>query len=80
MLVKELLIGFDGFDDTIVVFRDDARREIARGHLRGIMQAVRELEKCRDYTLGRLLDMEVQGCQHDSMLPYEYLTIYVGRW
>lgn len=80
MLVKEYLMGFEGFDDCIVVFKNDARREIARGHLRGIMQAVREPEKCRDYTLGRLLDMELQDCQHDSMAPYEYLTVYVGRW
>lgn len=80
MLVKEFLAGFDGFDDCTVVFRDDARREIARGHLRGIMQAVMEPKKCRDYTLSRLLDMELQGSNHDSMAPYEYLTIYVGRW
>ena len=80
MLVKEFLTGFAGFDDTTVVFRDDARREIARGHLRGILQAVREPEKCHDYTLKRLLSMELQGCRHDSMAPYEYITIYVGRW
>ena len=80
MLVKEFLAGFSGFDDTTVVFRDDARREIARGHLRGIMQAVKEPEKRHDYTLSRLLDMELQGCHHDSMAPYEYLTVYVGRW
>lgn len=80
MLVKEFIAGFDGFDDCTVVFRDDARSEIARGHLRGIMQAVREPEKCRDYTLSRLLDMELQGCHHESMSPYEYLTLYVGRW
>lgn len=80
MLVKEFLTGFDGFDDCTVVFRDDARHEIARGHLRGIMQAVREPDKCRDYTLGRLLNMELQDCNHDSMAPYEYLTVYVGRW
>lgn len=80
MLVKDFLLGFDGFDSTCVVFRDDARREIARGHLRGIIQAVRDTEKCRDYTLRRLLDMELQGCHHDSMPPYEYLTVFVGRW
>lgn len=80
MLVKDCLMEFDGLGDTVVVFRDDARHEIARGHLRGIMQAVREPEKCRDYTLSRLLDMEVQGCRHDFMIPYEYLTVYVGRW
>lgn len=80
MLVKEFLAGFDGFDNCIVVFRDDARHEIARGHLRGIMQAVREPDKCRDYTLSRLLNMELQHCLHDSMAPYEYLTVYVGRW
>lgn len=80
MLVKEFLAWFDGFDDCTVVFRDDARHEIARGHLRGIMQAVSEPEKCHDYTLCRLLDMEIQGSNHDSMAPYEYLTVYVGRW
>lgn len=80
MLVKEFLAGFDGFDDCTVVFRDDAKHEIARGHLRGIMQAVREPKKCRDYTLSRLLDMELQCSHHDSMAPYEYLTVYVGRW
>lgn len=80
MLAKELLKGFDGFDDCIVVFRDDARHEIARGHLRGIMQAVRKPEKCHDYTLNRLFNMEVQECHHDSMSLYEYLTLYVGRW
>ena len=80
MLVKEFLTGFDGFDDCNVVFRDDARHEIARGHLRGIMQAVNEPSKCRDYTLSKLLDMEVQDCHHDCMAPYEYLTVYVGRW
>lgn len=80
MLVKEFLMGFVDFNDTIVVFRDDAHHEIARGHLCGIMQAVREPNKCHDYTLGRLLDMELQGCHHDSMFPYEYLTVFVGRW
>lgn len=80
MLVKDFLLKFDGFDSTRVVFRDDTRREIARGHLHGIMQAVREPEKCNDYTLSRLLNMEVQECHHDSMSPYEYLTLYVGRW
>ena len=80
MLVKEFLAGFAGLDDCTVVFRDAARREIARGHLRGVMQAVRNPEKCRDYTLLRLLGMELQGCHHDSMFPYEYITLYVGRW
>lgn len=80
MLVKEFLKGFNGLDDCIVVFRDDSRHEIARGHLRGIMQAVRKPVKCHDYTLTTLLDMEVQDYRHDSMVIYEYLTVYVGRW
>lgn len=78
MLVKEFLAGFDACGGAIVVFRDDARREIARGHLRGILQAGREPDKCSDYTLSRLFNMEVQDCRHDSMGLYEYLTVYVG--
>lgn len=80
MLVKKFLIGFDGLGDAVVVFRDDAHHEIARGHLHGIMQAVRNPKKCRDYTLSRLLNMQLQGYRHDSTEPYEYLTLYVGRF
>lgn len=80
MLVKELLAGFEGLESTIVVFRDDARHEIARGHLRSIMQAIKLPQLNRDYTLERLLDMEVQDEKYDCTFPYEYLTVYVGRW
>lgn len=80
MLVKDFLAGFDGLESTVVVFRDDARREIARGHLRGIMQAIKLPQLNRDYTLERLLDMEVQDETYDCTFPYEYLTVYVGRW
>lgn len=80
MLVKEFLAVFDGLESTIVVFRDDTRQEIARGHLRGIMQAIKLPQLNRDYTLSRLLDMELQGDNYECSFPYEYLTIYVGRW
>lgn len=80
MLVKDFLKGFDGLDSTIVVFRDDARQEIARGHLRGILQAIKLPQLNRDYTLTRLLDMELQGDNYECSFPYEYLTLYVGRW
>lgn len=80
MLVKEFLAGFDGLDSTVVVFRDDARQEIARGHLRGILQAIKLPQLNRDYTLTRLLDMELQGDAYEYSFPYEYLTLYVGRW
>lgn len=79
MLVKEFLEGFDGLESTVVVFRDDARQEIARGHLRGIMQAIKLPQLNRDYTLARLLDMEVQAKKYDCTFPYEYLTVYVDR-
>ena len=80
MLVKEFLAGFEGLESTVVVFRDDARREIARGHLRGILEAVKLPQLNRDYTLTRLLDMELQGDNYECSFPYEYLTLYVGRW
>ena len=80
MLVKEFLAGFDGLESTIVVFRDDARHEIARGHLRGITQAIKLPQLNRDYTLARLLDMEIESSIYECSFPYEYLTIYVGRW
>ena len=76
MLVKDFLAGFDGLESTIVVFRDDARQEIARGHLHGIMQAIKLPQLNRDYTLERLLDMELQGDNYECSFPYEY----VGRW
>ena len=79
MLVKDFIAGFDGLESTIVVFRDDAGQEIARGHLRGILQAIKLPELNRDYTLARLLDMELQGYNYECSFPYEYLTIYVGR-
>lgn len=80
MLVKEFLKGFDGLESTVIVFRDDARNEIARGHLRGIMQAIKLPQLNRAYTLSRLLDMELQGYNYECSFPYEYLTLYVGRW
>lgn len=80
MLVKDFLAGFDGLESTIVVFRDDARDEIARGHLRGILQAIKLPNLNRDYTLERLLDMDIQDETYDCTFPYEYLTVYVGRW
>ena len=80
MLVKDFIKGFDGLESTVVVFRDDARQEIARGHLRGIMQAIKLPRLNRDYTLARLLDMEVQSEDYECTFPYEYLTVYVGRW
>lgn len=80
MLVKDFLKGFDGLDSTIVVFRDDTRQEIARGHLRGILQAIKLPQLNRDYTLSRLLDMELQDDNYECSSPYEYLTLYVGRW
>lgn len=80
MLVKEFLAGFEGLESTIVVFRDDTGNEIARGHLRGIMQAIKLPQLNRDYMLERLLDMEVQDETYDCTFPYEYLTVYVGRW
>lgn len=80
MLVKEFLAGFDGLESTVVVFKDDAQQEIARGHLRGILQAIKLPQLNRDYTLARLLDMELQADSYECSFPYEYLTIYVGRW
>lgn len=80
MRVKDFIKGFDGLESTVVVFRDDARQEIARGHLRGIMQAIKLPRLNRDYTLARLLDMEVQSEDYECTFPYEYLTVYVGRW
>lgn len=80
MLVKEFLTSFDGLESTVVVFKDDTRQEIARGHLRGILQAIKLPHLNRDYTLARLLDMELQGDSYECSFPYEYLTIYVGRW
>ena len=80
MLVKDFIKRFDGLESTIVVFRDDARDEIARGHLRGILQAVNLPHLNRDYTLSRLLDMEMEADTYECSFPYEYLTIYVGRW
>lgn len=77
MLVKDFLKGFDGLDSTVVVFRNDARQEIARGHLRGIMQTIKLTHLNRDYTLARLLDMELQGYNYECSFPYEYLTLYV---
>lgn len=80
MLVKEFLAGFDGLESTVVVFRDDARQEIARGHLGPIVRAIKLPQLNRDYTLKRLLDMELQGDNYECSFPYEYLTLYVGRW
>ena len=80
MLVKDFLAGFDGLESTIVVFRDDAKHEIARGHLRGILQAVKMPQLNRDYTIAKLLDMELEGDIYECSFPYEYLTLYVGRW
>lgn len=80
MLVKDFIKGFEGLESTVVVFRDDARHEIARGHLRGILEAVKLPQLNRDYTLKRLLDMELQGDSYECSFPYEYLTLYVGRW
>lgn len=80
MLVKEFLAGFDGLESTVVVFRDDARQEIARGHLGSIIRAIKLPQLNRDYTLSRLLDMELQGDNYECSFPYEYLTLYVGRW
>lgn len=80
MLVKDFLKGFDGLESTVVVFRDDERQEIARGHLRGIIQAIKLPQLNRDYTLELLLDMELQSDNYECSFPYEYLTLYVGRW
>lgn len=80
MSVKEFLAGFEGLESTVVVFRDDARQEIARGHLGTIIQAVKLPHLNRDYTLARLLDMDLQGYNYECSLQYEYLTLYVGRW
>ena len=80
MLVKEFLAGFDGLDSTVVVFRDDARQEIGRGHLRGVLQAIKLPQLNRDYTLARLLNMELQADAYECSFPYEFLTLYVGRW
>ena len=80
MLVKEFLAGFSGLESTVVVFRNDAHEEIARGHLRGIMQAIELPELNRDYTLKCLLERELQDAVYDATFPYEFLTIYVGRW
>lgn len=80
MLVKDFLKGFDGLESTVVVFRDDERQEIARGHLRGIIQAIKLPQLNRDYTLELLLDMELQSYNYECSFPYEYLTLYVGRW
>lgn len=80
MLVKEFLACFDGLESTIIVFRDDARQEIARGHLGSIMRAIKLPQLNRDYTLKRLLNMELQGDNYECSFPYEYLTLYVGRW
>lgn len=80
MLVKELLAGYEGLESTVVVFRDDTRHEIARGHLRGILQAIKLPQLNRDYTLEKLLNMEIVDDNYECNFPYEYLTIYVGRW
>lgn len=80
MLVKDFIAGFDGLESTVVVFRDYARHEIARGHLRGILQAIKMPQLNRDYTLALLLDMELQDSNYECSFPYEYLTVYVGRW
>lgn len=80
MLVKDFLKGFDGLESTVVVFRDNERHEIARGHLRGIIQAIKLPQLNRDYTLELLLDMELQSDNYECSFPYEYLTLYVGRW
>lgn len=80
MLVKDFIAGFDGLESTVVVFKDDARHEIARGHMRGIQQAIKIPHLNRDYTLARLLNMELEGDNYECSFPYEYLTIYVGRW
>lgn len=80
MLVKDYIAGFKGLQSTIVVFRDDARKEIARGHLSGIMRAIELPELNRDYTLKCLLEHELQDAVYDATFPYEFLTIYVGRW
>ena len=80
MLVKEFLTGFEGLESTVVVFKDDARQEIARGHLRGILQAIKLPQLNRDYTLARLLNMELQADAYEYSFPYEFLTLYVGRW
>ncbi len=79
MLVKEYLTGFKGLQSTVVVFRDDARKEIARGHLSGIMRAVELPNLNRDYTLKLLLERELQDAVYDATFPYEFLTLYVGR-
>lgn len=80
MLVKEFLAGFDGLESTVVVFKDNARQEIARGHLGSIMRAIKLPQLNRDYTLYRLLNMELQSDNYECSFPYEYLTLYVGRW
>lgn len=80
MLVKDFIKGFDGLESTVVVFRDDARQEIARGHLGPIMRAIKLPHLNRDYTLERLLDMELQDDNYECSFPYEYLTLYVSRW
>lgn len=80
MLVKDYLKGFDGLQSTIVVFKDDAHREIARGHLAGIMRAVKLPQLNHDYTLKCLLERELQDAVYDCTFPYEFLTLNVGRW
>lgn len=80
MLVKDFIKDFEGLESTVVVFRDDARQEMARGHIGTIMRAIKLPQLNRDYTLERLLDMELQGYNYECAFPYEYLTVYVGRW
>lgn len=80
MLVKDFLKGFDGLESTIVVFRNDTRQEIARGHLGQIMRAIKLPQLNHDYTLTLLLDLELQSSNYECSFPYEYLTLYVGRW
>lgn len=80
MLVKEYIARFKGLQSTIVVFRDDAHKEIARGHLNGIMRGIELPYLNRDYTLKCLLECELQYAVYDATFPYEFLTIYVGKW
>lgn len=80
MTVCEFVKSLAGNDAMLVVFKDDARREIARGHLRGIALAAAAPSLCRDYTLVMLLGREVLDVSYQLMFPYEVLSINVGRW
>ena len=80
MTVCEFVKSLAGNDSMIVVFKDDARREIARGHLRGIALAAAAPWSCRDYTLVMLLGREVLDVKYEFTFPYEFLSINVGRW